>query len=134
MKSIFKLPAILFCIIIISSCSKNPIIGTWQYDGGLYNGREQKASTDFQMQRSYTGNTFEAFLIEGSAKPELYSSGVYAIKNDTLLITSKFSSRPSQNTDLTISYKYVIEQNNLTIKGVLPNGMIVEEYWKKVKK
>ncbi len=134
MKSIFKLLAILFCIIIISSCSKNPIIGTWQYDGGLYNGREQKASTDFQMQRSYTGNTFEAFLIEGSAKPELYSSGVYAIKNDTLLITSKFSSRPSQNTDLTISYKYVIEQNNLTIKGVLPNGMIVEEYWKKVKK
>ncbi len=134
MKSIFKLLAILFCIIIISSCSKNPIIGTWLYDGGLYNGREQKASTDFQMQRSYTGNTFEAFLIEGSAKPELYSSGVYAIKNDTLLITSKFSSRPSQNTDLTISYKYVIEQNNLTIKGVLPNGMIVEEYWKKVKK
>lgn len=134
MKSIFKLLAILFCIIIISSCSKNPIIGTWLYDGGLYNGREQKASTDFQMQRSYTGNTFEAFLIEGSAKPELYSSGVYAIKNDTLLITSKFSSRPSQNTDLTISYKYVIKQNNLTIKGVLPNGMIVEEYWKKVKK
>jgi hypothetical protein len=118
---------------LISSCTKNPIIGTWQYDGGLYNGREQKASPDFQMQRSYTGNTFEAFLIEGSAKPELYSSGVYAIKNDTLLITSKFSSRPSQNTDLTISYNYVIDQNNLTIKGVLPNGMIVEEYWKKVK-
>ena len=133
MKNIFKLLTILFGIIIISSCSKNPIIGTWQYDGGLYNGREQKASPDFQMQRTYTGNTFEAFLIEGSAEPELYNSGIFVIKNDTLLITSKFSSRPSQNTDVTIIYKYVIDQNRLTIKGVLPNGMIVEEYWKKVK-
>jgi hypothetical protein len=133
MKNIFKLLTILFGIIIISSCSKNPIIGTWQYDGGLYNGREQKASPDFQMQRTYTENTFEAFLIEGSAEPELYNSGIFVIKNDTLLIISKFSSRPSQNTDVTIIYKYVIDQNRLTIKGVLPNGMIVEEYWKKVK-
>lgn len=133
MKNIFKLLTILFGIIIISSCSKNPIIGTWQYDGGLYNGREQKASPDFQMQRTYDENTFEAFLIEGSAEPELYNSGIFVIKNDTLLITSKFSSRPSQNTDVTIIYKYVIDQNRLTIKGVLPNGMIVEEYWKKVK-
>ena len=133
MKNIFKLLTILFGIIIISSCSKNPIIGTWQYDGGLYNGREQKASPDFQMQRTYTENTFEAFLIEGSAEPELYNSGIFVIKNDTLLITSKFSSRPSQNTDVTIIYKYVIDQNRLTIKGVLPSGMIVEEYWKKVK-
>ena len=133
MKNIFKLLTILFGIIIISSCSKNPIIGTWQYDGGLYNGREQKASPDFQMQRTYTENTFEAFLIEGSAEPELYNSGIFVIKNDTLLITSKFSSRPSQNTDVTIIYKYVIDQNRLTIKGVLPNGMIVEEDWKMVK-
>ena len=133
MKNIFKLLTILFGIIIISSCSKNPIIGTWQYDGGLYNGREQKASPDFQMQRTYAENTFEAFLIEGSAEPELYNSGIFVIKNDTLLIISKFSSRPSQNTDVTIIYKYVIDQNRLTIKGVLPNGMIVEEYWKKVK-
>lgn len=132
MKNIYKAPFILLYIILTSSCSKNPIIGTWQYDGGLYNGREQKASPDFQMQRTYSGNTFEAFLIEGSAKPELYSSGIYVIKSDTLMITSKFSSRPSQNTDQLIIYNYVIDQNRLTIKGVLPNGMIVEEYWKKV--
>jgi hypothetical protein len=101
-------------------------MGTWQYDGGLYNGREQKASLDFQMQRTYTENTFEAYLLEGSAKPELYSSGLYEIKNDSLMITSKFSSRPSQNTDQTIIYNFVIDQNSLTIKGVLPNGMVVE--------
>jgi hypothetical protein len=133
MKNIYKLLSSLFCIIVISSCSTSPIIGTWQYDGGLYNGREQKASLDFQMQRTYTENGFEAFLIEGSAVPELYSSGIYVIKSDTLLITSKFSSRPSQNTDVTIIYKYILDQKKLTIKGVLPNGMIVEEYWKKVK-
>jgi len=133
MKNIYKLSSVLFCMILLSSCSKSPIKGTWQYDGGLYNGREQKASPDFQMQRTYTGNTFEAFMIEGSASPELYSSGIYEIKGDSLFITSKFSSRPSQNTDVMIMYKYAINQNKLTINGVLPNGMIVEEYWKKVK-
>ena len=132
MKKIYNLPSVLLFMILLSSCSTSPIKGTWQYDGGLYNGREQKASPDFQMQRTYTGNTFEAFMIEGSAKPELYSSGIYEIKGDTLLITSKFSSRPSQNTDLMITYKYSIVQNKLTINGILPNGMVVEEYWKKV--
>jgi hypothetical protein len=120
-------------MILLSSCSTSPMKGTWQYDGGLYNGREQKASPDFQMQRTYTGNTFEAFMIEGTAKPELYSSGIYEIKGDTLMITSKFSSRPSQNTDVMITYKFAIEQDKLTINGILPNGMVVEEYWKKVK-
>jgi len=133
MKNKYKLPSILFCLILLSSCSTSPMKGTWQYDGGLYNGREQKASPDFQMQRTYTGNTFEAFMIEGVAKPELYSSGIYETKGDTLMITSKFSSRPSQNTDVMITYKFAIEQDKLTINGILPNGMVVEEYWKKVK-
>jgi hypothetical protein len=133
MKNIYNLPSVFLLMILLSSCSTSPIKGTWQYDGGLYNGREQKASPDFQMQRTYTENTFEAFMIEGSVKPELYSSGIYEIKGDTLLITSKFSSRPSQNTDVMITYKYAIDQNKLTINGTLPNGMVVEEYWKKVK-
>lgn len=133
MKTLFNFPSVLFCLIVISSCTTSPIKGTWQYDGGLYNGREQKASPDFKMQRTYTGNTFEAFMIEGSAIPELYSSGIYEMKGDTLLITSKFSSRPSQNTDVMITYKFTIYKDKLSINGVLPNGMIVEEYWKKVK-
>jgi hypothetical protein len=62
----------------------------------------------------------------------LYNSGIYEVRGDTLLITSKFSSRPSQNTDLTINYKFNIKKEKLTINGVLPNGMIVEEYWKRV--
>lgn len=132
MKKNFQINLIILISLILTSCSQNPLEGTWQYDGGLYNGREQKASTDFKMQRTYEDNTYVAYLIEGSAKPELYNSGLYVIKIDTLFITSKFSSRPSQNTDVTISYKFKIENKKLIINGVLPNGMVVEEYWKKV--
>lgn len=132
MKHFLKFKLIIFSLVILTSCSKNPLNGTWQYDGGVYNGREQKASSDFKMQRTYKENTYEAFMIEGSVKPELYNSGIYEVRGDTLLITSKFSSRPSQNTDLTINYKFNIKKEKLTINGVLPNGMIVEEYWKRV--
>lgn len=132
MKQLFKLNLIIIILFVLSSCSKNQLEGTWQYNGGLYNGREQKASSDFKMQRTYTDKIYEAFMIEGNREPELYNSGIYEVKGDTLLITSKFSSRPSQNTDLTIPYKFKIVEAKLTINGVLPNGMIVEEYWNKV--
>lgn len=121
------------CLTLIAGCSVNQLKGTWQYDGGIYNGKEQKASPEFQMQRIYSADTYEAFVLEGDAKPELYNSGVYEIKGDSLRITSKFSSQPSQNTDVTISYKFKIDKDRLTTNGVLPNGMVVEEYWKKVK-
>jgi hypothetical protein len=123
----------LFFVILLSSCSKNPLEGTWQYDGGSYNGRVQNASSEFKMQRTYSSDSYEAFMYESNAKPELYNSGIYELVSDSLLITSKFSSRPSQNTDVTIKYQYKIENKKLTINGILPNGMIVEEYWNKVK-
>jgi hypothetical protein len=85
------------------------------------------------MHRTYADDTYEAFMLEGNNSPELYNSGIYQIKGDSVLITSKFSSRPSQNTDVTIAYKFTVDQDKLTINGVLPNGMIVEEYWKKIK-
>lgn len=131
-KQLFKLNLIIIILFVLSSCSKNQLEGTWQYNGGLYNGREQKASSNFQLQRTYSSKSYEAFKIEGSQQTELYNSGIYEVKGDTLFITSKFSSRPSQNTDLTIPYKFKIEEGKLTINGVLPNGMIVEEYWNKV--
>lgn len=127
----FILPSI--CLIIISSCSSGPLNGTWQYDGGIYNGRSQKASTEFLLQRTYAKDTYEAFMLEGSNEPELYNSGIYEIRTDSIYITSKFSSRPSQNTDVRIAYKFSINDAKLTINGILPNGMIVEEYWKKIK-
>jgi hypothetical protein len=120
-------------MVLLSSCSNNPFKGTWQYDGGVYNGKSQKASLEFQMNRIYSSDSYEAFMLEGNNSPDLYNSGIYEIKGDSVFITSKFSSRPSQNTDVTIVYKFSIDQDKLTLNGILPNGMIVEEYWKKVK-
>lgn len=132
MKKLFTFTSSILCLALITSCSSSPLKGTWEYDGGVYNGKAQKASTEFQMQRTYSSKTYEAFLIEANKPPELYNSGNYEVKSDSLLITSKFSSRPSQNTDVTITYKYSINKDKLTINGVLPNGMVVEEYWNKV--
>jgi len=133
MKNIFNISSFLFCMIIFSSCSNSLIKGTWQYDGGIYNGRSQKASSEFQMKRKYSANSYEAYMLEGNNPPDLYNSGIYEIKGDSVFITSTFSSRPSQNTDVTFAYKYSIFQGRLTLNGILPNGMIVEEYWKRVK-
>lgn len=130
---LFKSSLAGLCLTLFFGCSVNQLKGTWQYDGGIYNGKEQKVSPEFQMQRIYSADTYEAFVLEGDAKPELYNSGVYEIKGDSLRITSKFSSQPSQNTDVTISYKFKIDKDRLTTNGVLPNGMVVEEYWKRVK-
>ena len=120
------------CLILITGCSSSGIEGKWQYDGGIYNGKARNAATEFLMQRTYKGGTYEAFLLEGQVAPELYNSGTYEIKGDSILITSKFSSQPSQNDNVTIAYKFKTEGNKMTTSGVLPNGMIVEEYWKKV--
>ncbi|MFA6944815.1 MAG: lipocalin family protein [Pedobacter sp.] len=133
MKNLFNISFSLLCLILITSCATGPLKGTWQYKGGIYNGKSQKASPEFQMQRTYSADTYKAFMLEGNNPPELYNSGVYEIKGDSVLITSKFSSRPSQNTDVTITYRFSVDKGKLTINGVLPNGMIVEEYWERVK-
>jgi len=119
-------------LLLVSGCSSNAVEGKWQYDGGIYNGKARNAATEFLMQRTYKSNTYEAFLLEGQAEPELYNSGTYEIKRDSILITSKFSTQPSQNDNVTIAYKFKAEGNRLTTSGVLPNGMVVEEYWKMV--
>lgn len=132
MKKLFNITSSILCLALITSCSSNPLKGTWQYDGGVYNGKSQKASSEFQMKRTYASETYEAFMVETNASSELYNSGIYEVKGDSLFITSKFSSRPSQNTDVTIAYKFSINNGKLTINGILPNGMIVEEYWNKI--
>lgn len=133
MKNLLNISSFLFFLVIFSSCNNSPFKGTWQYDGGVYNGKSQKASLEFQMNRIYSENSYEAFMLEGNNPPDLYNSGIYEIKGDSVYITSTFSSRPSQNTDVTIAYKFVVDQDKLTLNGILPNGMIVEEYWKRVK-
>ena len=132
MKSLLTGSLAVLILLLFSGCSSNAVEGKWQCDGGIYNGKARNAANEFLMQRTYKSNTYEAFLLEGQAKPELYNSGTYEIKKDSISITSKFSTQPSQNDNVTIAYKFKAEGNRLTTSGVLPNGMVVEEYWKKV--
>lgn len=132
MKSLIKGSFAILILLFVSGCSSSLVEGKWQYDGGIYNGKARNAATEFLMQRTYKSSTYEAFLLEGQAEPELYNSGTYEIKGDSILITSKFSTQPSQNDNVRIGYKFKTEGDKLTTSGVLPNGMVVEEYWKKV--
>lgn len=120
-------------IVIQVACSSTSLKGTWQYDGGVYDGKSQLASADFKMQRTYTADKYEAYMIDGEAEPEKYGSGRYEIKGDSFVVTSEYSLRPSQLIGKTISYKFKIDSNKITLNGILPNGMKVEEYWKKIK-
>ena len=115
------------------ACSSSSFKGTWQYDGGIYNDRQQNASKDFIMQRTYTADKYEAFVLEEGSEADKYGSGRYEIKGDSFLVTSEYSLQPSQLVNKTISYKFKIENDKLTLNGILPNGMKVEEYWKKIK-
>lgn len=121
-------------IILITGCtSSGSLKGTWQYDGGVYNGKPQKASKDFKMQREYSDEQYNAFMLQTGSQPVKYASGKYELTSDSLLVTGEFSSQPSQLVGKTIAYKYTLKDDKLTINGKLPNGMVVEEYWKKVK-
>ena len=125
----------LFGILLLMQvgCSPSSFKGTWQYDGGIYNDKLQQASPDFKMQRTYTSDKYEAFILEEGLEPEKYGTGRYEIKGDSFLVTSEYSLQPSQLVGKTISYKYKLENDKLTLNGVLPSGMKVEEYWKKIK-
>ncbi|HEY0899621.1 MAG TPA: hypothetical protein VGD90_09810 [Sphingobacteriaceae bacterium] len=128
MKNIIYL---IFGTALLSACSNSPMKGTWQYDGGIYNGKSRQAAADFKMLRTYTGDSYEGHLLEGTTETR-YTAGKYKIKDDSVFLTSTFSSQPSQLLNRTQAYEYKVEDSRLTIRGTLPNGMQVEEYWKRV--
>ncbi len=127
-----RFAVILLAASLAGACSSGPIQGTWQYDGGVYNGNPKPPARDFRMVRTYTGDTYEGRLIEGESETR-YTAGTYQIRNDSVYLTSTFSSQPSQLLGRSQAYRFKIENSRLTISGVLPNGMQVEEYWKKIK-
>ena len=127
----------LFAIVLVvaslaGACSSGPIQGTWQYDGGIYNGNPRPAASDFRMVRTYTADSYEGHLIEGDTETR-YTAGTYEIRNDSVYLTSTFSNQPSQLLGKSQAYHFKIEDYRLTISGFLPNGMQVEEYWKKIR-
>ena len=119
-------------VAMFTACSPaRQLEGKWEYNGGIYNGKLTQATPDFRMLRTYSGNSYEAYVIENGGEPVKYGAGTYEIKADTFKVTSTYSNQPSQTLGKTINYLFKIQGKKLTINGVLPNGMTVEEYWQK---
>lgn len=117
-----------------SAQNKNNLLqGTWQFNGGTYNGKTDTASLQYTMRRVYTSSNFNAFACQKGYKTERYEAGKYRIKRDTCFETQTYSSRPSQAIGKTIAYTFKISKKELILSGKLPSGMLVEEHWKKIK-
>ena len=126
---------IAFALLLLCA-SQNPpttLKGTWEFVGGIYNGKKEGAPTDYALQRKYNAGHYEAFLIEKGSKPEKFETGDYVLNGDTCVDTETFCSQPSKITNIPIHYLYTLKNDTLTLKAKIPTGMQVEEYWMRIK-
>ena len=131
MRKIFV--AFVLSIFLFAFVADEPLKGNWIYSGGIYNGKATPPSKDYTLQRQYDAAHYTALFIEKGAEPIPYEKGDYVLKQDTCLETQTFSAEPSKLLNITLKYHYLIKNDTLTFSGVLPNGTVVQEYWKKVK-
>ena len=121
-------------LILFAACNNSGSLeGKWQYAGGTYNGKKEGGTDGYQLQRTYTGKNFEAFLIEGASEPQKYQAGDYKLNGDSCLETETFSTQPSKLTGVTVHYQYKLKNDTLIFSGKLPTGVQVEEHWTKIK-
>jgi len=123
----------IFVFTAYSFQSTKSLKGTWEFAGGIYNGKKEGAPTDYKLQRKYTDIGYQAFASQKGYKTEKYETGAYVFKGDTCVDTETFCSQPSKITNIPIHYTYTLKNDSLTLKGTLPTGMRVEEYWIRVK-
>lgn len=123
----------LILLLIYSFTGKETLKGVWDFAGGIYNGKKEGAPVGYILQRKYTNHNYEAFAIDSGGKPEKYEAGNYVLKGDTCIETETYSSQPSKLKDISVSYWYSIHHDTLTLKATLPSGMVIEEYWRRVK-
>jgi len=125
---------ILFASFFLLSFQTQPTLkGNWKFVGGIYNGKKEGAPTDYVLNRKYDAAHYQAFVIEKGYKPRKYEAGNYTISGDTCIDTETFCSQPSKITNIPISYLFTLKNDTLTLRGTLPTGLKVEEYWKKIK-
>ncbi len=131
---IYKYIAIVTVLAIITAFKPEATLkGTWEFRGSLFNGKKDGAPKDYILQRKYTTSTYDAFLLEKGEKSVKFESGKYQLKADTCLETQTFSSQPSKLKGITVHYWYALRHDSLILRAKLPNGMVEEDYWKKVK-
>src|SRR5438309_1204286 len=124
---------VLFIAAASSFSGERTLAGRWEYLGGIYNGKKDGAPADYTLQRRYDNAHYDAFVLQKGYEPERYEAGYYTLKGDTCIETETFSSQDSKLKDIPVHYLFKIRKDTLIFKGTLPSGMVVEEYWKRVK-
>jgi hypothetical protein len=127
-----KLSGIALVLFLSSFQTQIKLSGTWEFVGGIYNGKKEGATVDYKLQRRYTPGHYDAYASEKGYKTQKYEAGTYLFKGDTCIDTETFSAQPSKITNVPIHYLYTLKNDTLTLKGTLPTGMRVVEYWRKV--
>jgi hypothetical protein len=129
-----KLPAAwVFLVVLCAFSGTKTLAGKWEYLGGIYNGKKDGPPAEYTLQRRYDGTHFTAFALQKGYKPEKYEAGDYILKGDTCIETQTFSSQPTKLKGIPVHYRCKIHHDSLIFNGTLPTGMVVEEYWKRVK-
>jgi len=128
------LSALFFGLILLSSFDQpKTLSGKWTYAGDIFNGKKEGGPTDYTLQRKYNDTGFTAYVIQKGYKTEEYETGIYSLAADTCLETQTWCSQPSKLLNVAVHYHYSFNKDTLVLNGILPNGAIVEEYWKRVK-
>ncbi|WP_448699086.1 hypothetical protein ACFGVR_19290 [Mucilaginibacter sp. AW1-3] len=133
MKRITLALAIGACISLISFTDITTLKGTWQYNGGISNGKAEAAPTQYTLQRKYTDKDFTAYVLEKGTKPEKYEAGTYTLKADTCFETCTFNNQTPQAVGKTVAYIFSIKNGIIHLKTTLPGGTVVDDQWKKVR-
>lgn len=120
-------------LFLFSSHQVKTLKGTWEYRGGKFNNKLSAAPIGYSTQRKYSDSKFDAFLYEKGEKTIKYESGNYTLNADTCLETQTFCLQTQKMIGITVPYHYTVRNDTLILSGKLPNGAIVEDYWKKVK-
>jgi hypothetical protein len=129
-----KLLFSLFLLVIFSSDKEvKTLKGTWEYRGGKFNNKLSAAPKDYTQQRKYTDKNFDAFLLEKGEKTLKYESGNYTLNGDSCIEIQTYSMQESKLLNIAVHYQYSIRNDTLILNGKLPDGAVIEDYWKKVK-
>ena len=133
MKRIILAFVAVVCIGLISFTDVVSLKGTWQYNGGISNGKAEGPPKQYKLQRRYTDKSFTAFVLEKGNKPEKYEAGTYILKGDTCFETCTFNSQTPQAIGKTVAYIFSVKNGIIHLMATLPGGTVVDDQWKKIK-